>query len=481
MTADKIFHLVHSLTKEQKYLVSRYGFSERDANTRLLYDRILKEKVFSPKAARRIQGKEFKGHAKYWSARVRLAERIIAGLAAFEDQNVPARPFLQWALQLEAHEVAGRFLSQALLTALEKEDFALLSYLLELQEDLELQYRVRIPLQEKVPEKSHILARIENFRNWKALLRDFRNFLRERNGSHSSTDWRLLPQRLRALPLLSKKAEKFRLKLLSGWHSFQQQFDQAILQQEKLLQCYARRPDENGVEYISEMGLLVSMHVQLHQKDPAVHWMMQLSGLQPPSAAAAHVQARWQVTLPIMIGEHFGDLDLLRRGQALLRQHQDLFEVRHRVYQHLLLALGFFYFRDFAGCNKQLAAIRQFKRANWKHFKWEVLALSTLSAWELNEIGLSESFLGSLKRGTDTSDAYLKSCNQVIQKLVLGEHRNWDQLASELRLAKADISNSNRIYALDLAFYLESRKMGLSMAGMIQAQPRKASRFKQVP
>jgi|GEM_PF-5426609 len=479
MTAERLYYLVHSLTRDQKSNFTRYTRIGKKTLELVLYDRILAQKQFNSKSADIIRGKEFKVASKYYLYRVKLAERIIQSLVSFEDAKVSTLSFVRRAVTMDAIELGEKALADEMMKAQEVEDYATLRYLYDYAHRIQEDYNVAFNFHRNLKSRKEVIE-LDGVRyQLEELMFQVRTAFRSSEESRKMAS-RAIASRLQELQPESRKAFHLRDKVHVGLSLLTRDVETAQEQQKHLVEKMVAEPDSFSIiRTLREIETLIRLSEDIGDRETALQCALLVGQLVPKSIIEQREITKASINRSINVGEHFAYLNFAEKGLKELNDNLSLFAPHEIVANFLFLGLNFFYNREYSQALHCVEELRTIPRKEWKKVSFEPEILRLLCHLELENTDLLDSLSRSAYRSSKKQDLeYPRLIVKYIQKLIRTSPSDHQEVyQSGIKEVSAILQSPNERRAshfLDILIWLESRSKGVSPATLLSRQGKSA-------
>lgn len=161
MHLEKVYRLVHNLTKQDKTNFSAFCKGKRSTQAYKLYAILRKFNTYDERVSRELAKADFSDSSTFAKTKVKLAKLIIASLASYRFEQVPFRSFVLCSFLYDFPEIGNAAINDKLRDLRAKHDYAELIALLHWIEELKVLYSFTISLFEEFQAKEefeHFLA-----------------------------------------------------------------------------------------------------------------------------------------------------------------------------------------------------------------------------------------------------------------------------------------------------------------------------------
>lgn len=475
MTAERLYYLVHSLTRDQKSNFTRYTKLGKKTLELVLYDRVLAQKQFDNKTSEVIRGKEFKIASKYYLYRVKLAERIIQSLVSFEDAKVSTLSFVRRAVTLDALELGEKALAEEMMKAQDAEDSATLRYLYDfayrLQEDYNVQFSFHRDLKsrQEVIDLDHVRYQLE------AMLLQIRKAFRSSEESRSLASSSIASRLLEIHPE-SQRSLHLSEKVQVGLSLLNRSLDQAQQQQKNLVEQMVANPASFSTTRVSrEIASLIRLSEEIGDRETALRYTLIFGKLTPKTIIEQKEVVKEGITRTIHVGEYFAHLSFAESGILELENNLSQFEPNEIVINYLLLGLNFFYNREFSQALHCVQELRAIPRKEWDKVSWEPEILRLLCHLEMENIDVLDSLGRSAYRNTKKYDL---SYPQLVVKYILKVIRAtppalpsiYEDGQEEITAVLQSANEKRAAHNFNFMVWLQAKSKGVSLATLLSHQ-----------
>ena len=467
MNAEGLYRLIHSLTPAQKANFSSFlgAGKGRSSKFKLLYDRILKAKVYDEK---KIRGKEFSNAARFYQNREILLDKIIQSLVFFSDQRLSMRSYVFQAMELGAFDHARRRLANELERASQDGDKDLLRYLFSLKERVEQAYRVEFKVEIDVDRQE--LSQLEQFiSRLRELFRKVDQLLKQGWGEAGDLAAMSLQNELDQIPIECKEAAYLEMKIRSGL---------AIMQKDHFK---AYRCQQNAVEVLERGDFPLSQQMLPREYYLLIHHALRYDHLEVAEQAVLkysllqETQQNLDPKLQEMWIKATIRVAYSRANSALMEKLQPAFEslgktAKPEIYllNSILVATTFFISDDQARTLDLIKKVRSRTKIDWPLAYWAIETLRFLVYVEQGDPELSEGIFRAAKRlANKTGVNYPKLVIRMAAKMTEADRPEqkralFDQYQAELKGILSDPNEARALELIDLSFWFRSLATGMT-------------------
>ena len=478
MTVEKLYYLVHSLTRDQKSNFTRYTRGGKKGLDIVLYERILAQKELTAKAAETIRGKEFKVASKYYLYRVKLAERIIQSLVSFESAKVSALSYIHRAVTMDAVELAEKTLADEMIKAQEREDFATLRYLYDFSSELQQDYNFKFTYHKDLRSREEVKYLTDTQHTLEDLLVQIRQYF-PKTGEDRRIGASFLSSRLAEIEPETHKArytfEKVRVGLallaIENDKSLDQQQQPFDLQKGLVNQMLTRKDLFSTTRMCRELSILIRLAEFVGDRDAALHYTLTYSRLDPRTLIEEKEFSKDRIVKTIDVGELWANLTLAEKGIQELEECRFQFDNRQLVHAYLKLGLNFFYNEQFSNALSCFQKVRSIPGKDWGRVSWEPDTLLLLCHLELGNLDVIDSLARSAYRNTKKYESeYPKTVVRIIQQVVragtLAAREVYPKGLNEIRRTWDPGEEVHESPFFDFSIWLEAKIEGVSQADL---------------
>lgn len=427
MKSDKFFDFIHSLTTDERRYLSRcFNSMEKRPLKFLLYDRILKEKVFNEDADLRIRGKEFKGASKYNGYRYQLIVWILEKLVLLDKVDLTDYTMIRKAVEMDIVDFAGRLATQKVRNLVKRGAYKLAHSLVEYCADLSRDYGIRIEITgENIPGMDELAEHTSTSRELDRILdRQRAAFKAEPEEKLRVAAWE--ERRLREIVPLTEM-HRFKIaKGLVGIERLKENHVHVFRLQKDLVDRYVFGSTLLSVlRMIKELSLLIHGALVIGDRDSASKYAFKIALLEFHSPLEIKTKTIRSSYLYIAIGEKYADPEFIESGLEILNQNIDLFSKTQQARLFYFAAQAFFSLEKYKLSLEYLERFRRLKRSAHIEFSFEPSLLRMLIQFELDNIDVMDSMIDSAKRAIKNSGhEFPKIVVSVIQKLIRYPEQN---------------------------------------------------------
>ncbi len=472
MTAENLYFLVHSLTKEQKSKFTRFVKGNRKSLDLVLYDRILAAKSLNEKSHAKIRGKEFRNATQYYLYRCKLAERIIQSLVMYGQSRFDPAEFIRKAVQLDAVELADKAWQEEIGKAEAIEDYSQLVFLHDLARELNSIYKVVFNLPEGRLSRREVRERQDIHFEFDGILDQIRDAFRKDYDSKQMTA-AALNDRVQHMEKPTFRAEVMAMKARVGVALLKEDYDQTVKLQGILVERMENAPYEYPVaQLVFEHTQIIRLAVRANQRDESVRYNLRLSQLEATSPIETRIVRTESILNQFTLGEYYANLNLIEEGLEGLDSHPDYFSEGRHAYLKMLAALGYFYQDEHKKSIRCLNKLRSIPAKSRHLLSWEPEALLATIHLDRGNIDVFDSLIRSMSATTeDETGQYPRQVIKVLRRISqvpVSEralvYENAFQSFQKLLLSPAEQRLASRF---NIALWLESKVKGVSQASLI--------------
>jgi tetratricopeptide (TPR) repeat protein len=435
----------------------------------------LAQKELNAKSAEVIRGKEFKVASKYYLYRIKLAERIIQSLVSFESSKVSALSFIRRAVTMDAVELADKALSEEMLKAQEKEDFATLRYLYDFAHELEQDYNFKFSYNKKLMPRGEVRHLDEVQHTLEELLVQIRNYFRQSPESRRMGA-SVLSSRLEEIEPETHKAaytyEKVRvgISLLSIDNRDTDHQQKPFELQRGLVQKMLTRKENYSITRLSkEIANLVSLAEHVGDKETAIQYTLTFSQLNPKTLIEQKEFTKSRIVQTISVGEFWANLSLAEKGLQELEETRFQFDNRELARSFLKLGLNFFYHEEYSQALSCFQEVRSIPGKDWGRVTWEPDTLVLLCNLELGNTDVIDSLARSVYRNTKKYDSeypkmVARIMNWVVKSNASDRKRVFEKGLEEIRGLSGANAEIHNYPFFDFSIWLEAKLKGTTQA-----------------
>lgn len=465
MNAERLYHLIHSLTPSQKANFSVYLGAGKGKSTKfkLLYDRILTERSYNEK---KIRGKEFAVSARFYQNRELLLDKIIQSLVFFSEQKLSLRSYVFKAMELGAIDHARRRLSNEMETARREEDYDFLEYLNALRARIEQAYRIEFDLEGSDPGLQNSTDRLAQLR---LLFRRVNQLLKQGRGEAGDLAAKSLQYELDSIPRQGDESQYLGYKILSGIEMLRKNHEAAYLCQLEAVAILERDSFPLTQQMLArEYYLLVNHAMRFNYFEIAEHAVLKFSLLNAKSGIIDPSRQEMWIKAAIRVAYSRSNPDLMRK---VLPSLDDLVKTaRPEIYLLNLFLAGmtFFQHNDFTTALSLVEKIRSQTKSPWPEIYWATETLRSLIHAELGNHELCETiFRSSIRLAKQTGARYpelvVRTANRMID---LGNKADkeilFGQYLTEMQSLKKDKKEEPALDLMDFTFWFRSNAGSIS-------------------
>lgn len=391
MKSENFFHFVHSLTKTEKAAFSRYTKNSKKFLDILLYDRILKEKEFSPEAEERIRGVKLKDSSKYFFYRIKLGKKILLTLVLLEGKDVSIYALIKKALEKDVIELANKILGHELEKLNKAEDFLGIKHLLEYCGELEHRYKDRFDFGKFDSRLNDFILKAGRISYLRSILDGIRNaFLLNEEEKFSITQ--SLEKDISGFVPACVSERFLHLKSKVGIAILRRNYLESFRLQKKLVEILSLEfAIVSEIVLVHERSQLIRFGLQIGEKDFALKQIFDLRQVELQEDGGRTSLLKQLVILQIDIGEQYGNLQLVKNGIALLTQNKQLFSPNGKIREYFFSALAFLYNSEYEVALKLLRRVQEIPHKHRTDITWEPEAVKLLIIIEAGKVDEYES------------------------------------------------------------------------------------------
>lgn len=419
MTVEKLYHLVHSLTRDQKSNFTRYIRGGKKTLDVVLYERILSQKNFDEKTSDFIRGKEFKVASKYYLYRIKLAEKIIQSLVSFESSKVSALSFIRRAVTMDAIELAEKPLADEMIKAQNNEEYSTLRFLYDFSFSLEQDYNFKFNYHPDLKPR----AEVRHLDDVQHQLEDL--LFQIRQSFAQSVDSRklaasVLTSRLEEITPETSKAQYAYDKVRVGISLLTRSSELAQEYQKNLVRNMLEgKIDYSIIRLSKEISNLIRLSEDIGDKETALHANLSFSQLNPRTLIEQKEYSKNRIIQTITVGEFWANLSLAQKGYSDLQEAKFQFENSDLVRCYLLLGLNFFYHEEYSKALECFHELRSIPGKDWNRVTWEPDTLVLLCHLEKGNFDVIDSLARAAYRNTRKYDwEYPKLVVKIVHKII---------------------------------------------------------------
>lgn len=478
MTVEKLYYLVHSLTRDQKSNFTRYIRGGKKTLDVVLYERILSQKNFNEKASEIIRGKEFKVASKYYLYRIKLAEKIIQSLVSFESSKVSALSFIRRAVTMDAVELAEKALAEEMIKAQNNESYSTLRYLFDFAYDLEQDYNFKFSYHKDLKSREEVKYLDEVQHSLEDLLLQIRrSFVQNADSRKMAAS--MIASRLEEIEPETQKAEYTYTKVKVGISLLTKSMGKAQELQKGLVKQMLDAEIEFSITRMSkEISSLIRMSEDVGDKETALHSNFAFSQLSPKTLIEQKEFSKNRIIQAATVGESWANLSLAEKTLKDLTESRFQFGNSDLVRCFLRLGLNFFYNEKYSEALACLREVRSIPGKDWDRVTWEPDTLILLCHLEKGNHDVIDSLARAAYRNTRKYDLkYPKTVVKIIHQVIRSNGKVSDEIYHNGLKEIMDILNpGDEIHAgdemhaaqyFDFSIWLHAKLQGTTQANLI--------------
>ncbi len=471
MTIEKLYYLVHSLTRDQKSNFTRYIRGGKKTLDVVLYERILAQKNFDDKASEIIRGKEFKVASKYYLYRIKLAEKIIQSLVSFETAKVSALSFIRRAVTMDAVELAEKALSEEMINAQHDEDYSTLRYLYDFAYDLEQDYNFKFNYHKQLKSRAEVQFLDESQHTLEDLLLQIRkSFVKNADSRRMAALG--LQSRLEEIEPETNRATFTFNKVKVGISLLDRSLDKAQELQKGLVTQMLETKARFSITRLSkEISSLIRLSEEVGDKETALQYNLAFSQLSPKTLIEQKEFSKSRIIQAITVGEFWANLSLAEKSLQELNENRFQFDNSDLARLYLKLGLNFFYNEEYAKALSCLREVRSIPGKDWNRISWEPDTLVLLCHFEKGSQDIIDSLARAAYRNTRKYDLeYPNAVVKIINHIIRLDGNASDEIYQKgLSQIQSILKSSDEIHAaqyFDFSIWLHSKIQKTSQASL---------------
>lgn len=472
MTAESLYFLVHSLTKEQKSKFTRFIKGSRKSLDLVLYERIQQAKELSEKTHAKIRGKEFRNATQYYLYRCKLAERIIQSLVMYEKSRFDPAEFIRKAVQLDAVELADKAWQEELASAESLEDYSRLVFMHDLAKELSSIYKIRFTLPEDRLSRREVRERQDIHFAFDEILDQIRDAFRRDYDSKLMIAGSL-GDRVREIEKPTLRSEIMALKARVGFAMLREDYNGTVDLQSQLIDKMEDAPFDFPIaQLVFEHTQIVRLAVRAGQRDTSVRYHLRLSQLEAMSPIEKRIVRTESILNQFTLGEYYANLHMIEEGLVGLDLHPDYFSDGRRAYLQMLAALGYFYQDEHKKSIKSLNKLRSLPSKSHQLLTWEPEALLATIHLDRGNIDVFDSLVRSASAsiGPDSPEyprLLFKTLRKISQAPLNERPAIYEKSIQEFHQIFQSPTEQRLASRFNIALWLESKLKGVSQASLI--------------
>lgn len=472
MKAEELFRFVHSMTRQQKLAFARSLKGGKKTLDFLLYERILREEVFSKAADKRIRGRDFLDPAKYYIYRGRLKNRIL-GILLEGDIYPNCLAVIRIAIDLDIPILAEQAIAEAIKLLVPVEDFLSIKYIGDYCSQVKERTGVTIKMPEKNYSPDYLNLRLATSK-WQC---ELLSLIKRVFASEEEARFHIIQ---RAEKLINNfepatDLEHFRLlKIQMGIQWLHRSWRKAMSIQESIAKDFLEKPSLlSDWEKVKETSILVSLAGLVNDRSKVSYFLMKYSQMELSSVSGRNASTYYAAKDHIFLGQRYSDIQQVEFGLNLVEKYPSLFDNVTKANLLFFSALAFFAHEEFSLSLSLVNKIDTQGLSEYNSISWEPDVLILLLHFELGDMDIFESLLRRTYRITkDLNYQYPRLIVSTIKHLSnirkSQEKEFLMSILADFENIKGDFSEKRAIKYWDFTLWIKSRLESVSQSTLIE-------------
>lgn len=357
MEFEKLFYLVHSLSKGERSRFTKYNNRRKGKLSKALYDRILKYDTPTDKIEKLIRGQMFKPSQRFCDTRTILAKMLIESMVQVGTGPISFIKFAKTAAQHGAITIVESSAAAELRSLQHEEEFGAMLMTYDALSEIEAQYGLNLSLPDDVMPYEHIVGTLRV----KKQLLEFLKLTKESMRKPQSQRL-ILAHYVEAFQIFSGKstynqilAEKLKMRLALLRMDLPQAFKHSFRFLDMQTKYNKKFP---SVELAREIRSIAVIAVYFNARDQAMNYLLKLDLLTPKSLHERREILRSKLSIQTTIAVKYANDQIALKCCEILDKKTSMYTLIELSGIYHSLALTFFF------NEKWKMAIKWFEKTN---------------------------------------------------------------------------------------------------------------------